>query len=232
MPNLAAALAMSSSAKYESSSDRVSGSRRTRAVRRFVLLLSRAVAKLVSVLGLDRLSVLQRISGGMGIILLLLIILSIISWRTIRSVETQADYVNSSVSEALAVSQFATRVGETRSLVTQYALSENDSALRAAQRSLAQLQDETSLVAAAYASPDRKKDATIDQLRGLADRYRNSVTATIDAINDRRTQAAELMRGATELSTTIAAIVETLAQDPNYSTVVNEAIRLMEAFDS
>ena len=200
-------------------------------MKRSVLLLNRAVAKLVSVLGLDRLSVLQRISGGMGIILLLLIILSIISWRTIRSVETQADYVSSSVSEALAVSQFATRVGETHSLVTQYALSENDGASRAAQRSLTQLQDETGLVAAAYASSDRKKNAAVDQLRSLADRYRNSVTATIDAINDRRTQAAELMRSATELSTTIAAIVETLAQDPNYSTVVNEAVRLMEAFD-
>jgi methyl-accepting chemotaxis protein len=201
-------------------------------VKRSVLLLDRAAAKLVPVLGLDRLSVLQRISGGMGIILLLLIMLSIISWRTIRSVETQADYVNSSVSEALAVSQFATRVGETRSLVTQYALSENDGALRAAQRSLAQLQDETDLVAAAYASSDGRRNATVDQLRSLADRYRNSVTATIDAINDRRTQAAELMRSATELSTTIAAIAETLAQDPNYPTVVNEAIRLMEAFDS
>lgn len=201
-------------------------------MRRFVLFLDRAVAKVVPVLGLDRLSVLQRISGGMGIILLLLIILSIISWRTIRSVETQADYVNSSVSEALAVAQFATRVGETRSLVTQYALSESDGDLQAAQRSLAQLQDETGLVAAAYASSDGKKNATVDQLRSLGDRYRNSVTATIDAINDRRTHAAELMRSATELSTTVAAIVETLAQDPNYSTVVNEAIRLMEAFDS
>jgi len=201
-------------------------------VRRFVLFLNRAVAKLVSVAGLDRLSVLQRISGGMGIILLLLIILSIISWRTIRSVETQADYVNSSVSEALAVAQFATRVGETRSLVTQYALSESDSDLQAAQRSLAQLQDETGLVASAYASSDGRKNATVDQLRSLADRYRNSVTATIDAINGRRTHAAELMKSATELSTTVAAIVETLAQDPNYSAVVNGAIRLMEAFDS
>jgi methyl-accepting chemotaxis protein len=201
-------------------------------VRRLVLLFDRMAAKLVPALGLDRLSVLQRISGGMGIILLLLLFLSIISWRTIHSVETQANYVASSVTEALAVGQFATRVGDTHALVTQYALSENDADLQAAQRALAQLQDETRLVAEAYASSDGKTDATVDTLRSLANRYRNSVNATIDTVNDRRTQAAELTTSATELSTTVAAIVETLAGDPNNSNVVNDAIRLMEAFYS
>lgn len=201
-------------------------------MRRFVLLLDRMAAKLVPALGLDRLSVLQRISGGMGIILLLLILLSIISWRTIHSVETQANYVDSSVTETLAVAQFATRVGDTHALVTQYALSENDTDLQAAQRALAQLQDETRLVAEAYAPSDGKTNATVDTLRSFADRYRNSVTATIDTVNDRRAQAAELTTSATELSTTVAAIVETLAADPNNSNVVNDAIRLMEAFYS
>src|SRR5665213_1012731 len=225
MPNLTVTLAVISLAKYESSSDRISGSTRDRAVRQLILLLDRAAAKLVLAFGLDRLSVLKRIFGGMGVILLLLVTLSIISWRTIRSVETQANYVSASVSEALAVAQFATRVGDTHSLVTQYALSENDSDLQAAQHSLAQLQDETRLVAEAYASSDRKQDETVDQLRTLADRYRDSVTATIDAINARRAHAADLVRSATELGTTVTAIVETLAQDPNNPNVVNDAIR-------
>jgi methyl-accepting chemotaxis protein len=201
-------------------------------VRRFVLLLDRMAAKVLPILGLDRLSVLQRISGGMGIILLLLLLLSIISWRTIHSVETQANYVDSSVTEALAVAQFATRVGDTHSLVTQYALSENDADLQAAQRALAQLQDETRLVADAYALSEGKTNATVDTLRGFADRYRGSVTATIDTVNDRRAHAAELTTSATELSTTVSAIVETLAGDPNNSNAVNDAIRLMEAFYS
>src|ERR1700739_517960 len=102
MPNLTAALAVGSLAKYEISSDHVSGSSRDRAVRRFVFLLDRAATKLVPAFGLDRLSVLQRIFGGMGIILLLLITLSIISWRAIRSVETQVDYVTSTASESFA----------------------------------------------------------------------------------------------------------------------------------
>ncbi len=232
MPNSTAALAVSSLAKYEISSDHVSGSSRDRVVRQFVLLLDRAATKLVPAFGLDRLSVLQRICGGMGIILLLLITLSIISWRTIRSVETQVDYVTSSVSEALAVAQFATRVGDTHSHVTQYALSENDNDLQAAQHSLALLKDEMRLVAEAYARSDGNKAAPLDQLRTFADQYRDSVTATIDVINDRRAHAAELVRSATELSTTVAAIVETLARDPNNSNIVNDAIRLMEAFYS
>jgi methyl-accepting chemotaxis protein len=200
-------------------------------VSRFFVFLDRAAAKLLPTFGLDRLSVLERISGGMGIILLLLIILSIISWRTIRVVETQTDRVETSVSEALAVGQFATRVGDTHSLVTQYALSENDGDLQAAQRALAQLQDETRLVAEAYAS-EGNKDGTADKLRGLADRYRESVTATIDVINDRRAHAAELVSSATEMSTTVEAIVENLAHNPNNSSVMDDAIRLMEAFHS
>jgi methyl-accepting chemotaxis protein len=184
----------------------------------------------VSLPGLDRLSVFQRISGGMGIILLLLVILSIISWRSLRVVETQANYVNSSVTEALAVAQLAARVGDTHSLVTQYALSENDGDLQAAQHSLGRLQDETRLVAEAYALAGANQDATVDELRGLADRYRESVTATIDAINDRRANAAELVRSATELSTTVAAIVDAFAHDLSNSGVMDDAIRIMEEF--
>ena len=158
----------------------------------------------------------------MGIILLLLVMLSIMSWRTIREVETQADYVNSSVTEASTVAELAVQVGNTHAAVTQYALSESDGDLQAAQRALGQLQDETRLI----------EHSTLDKLRGLADRYRNSVTATIHVINDRRASAAELVRSATELSTTVAAIVEALARDPSNTDVLGDSIRLMEEFQS
>ena len=46
-----------------------------------------------SLFALDRLSVLQRVAGGMGIILLLLAGLSVNSWRTITEVYNKADYV-------------------------------------------------------------------------------------------------------------------------------------------
>ena len=201
-------------------------------MRQFILLLARGLKNATLQLGLDRLSVLQRVLGGMGIILLLLLVLSIISWRTIREVETQADYVNSSVTTASAVAQFAARVRDTHSLVTQYALSENDADLQAATRSLKQLRDEARLVAEAYAIAGVNHASTLDQLRGLADRYSDSVSATIEAINDRRASATELVKSATELSTTVAAIVESLAHDASNSGVLDDAIRLMEEFHS
>jgi methyl-accepting chemotaxis protein len=191
-------------------------------VRQFISQLTFAIRTFASRFGPDRLSVFRRILSGMGIILLLLVMLSIMSWRTIREVETQADYVNSSVTEASTVAELAVQVGNTHAAVTQYALSESDGDLQAARRALGQLQDETRLI----------EHSTLDKLRGLADRYRNSVTATIHVINDRRASAAELVRSATELSTTVAAIVEALARDPSNTDVLGDSIRLMEEFQS
>jgi methyl-accepting chemotaxis protein len=193
--------------------------------------MSAAMRRLKIVFNIDRLSILQRVSGGMCIILLLLVGLSVNSWRTITAVYDKAEYVNSSVAKAAAVTEFAARVGETRAQVTQYALSENDSDLRAAQRSLERLQNEFRSVTEAYELAGTDK-VSVDQLGALADQYRNSVTATIDAINARRSNATELAQSATELDTTVAAIVEALTHDGDNSSALVDAIRLMEAFHS
>ena len=187
--------------------------------------------QLKSFFGIDRLSILQRVSGGMGIILLLLVGLSISSWGTITAVHDKAQYVNSSMGESAAVTEFAARVGDTRARVTQYALSENDGDLHAAQRSLDLLQNQIRSVIEAYGLAGAD-NVSIDQMRGLADQYRNSVTATIDAINTRRSNTADLVQSGTELSTTIAAIVEALAHDASNAGALDDAIRLMEAFHS
>jgi methyl-accepting chemotaxis protein/CHASE3 domain sensor protein len=189
------------------------------------------VKSLKSFVSVDRLSILQRVTGAMCIILLLLVGLSVNSWRTITAVHDKAEYVNSSVTKAAAVTEFAARVGETRAQVTQYALSENDSDLRAAQRALDRLQNEIRSVTEAYALAETD-NVSVDQLRELADQYRKSVTATIDAINTRRSNATELVQSATELDTTVAAIVEALAHDADNSSALDDAIRLMEAFHS
>jgi methyl-accepting chemotaxis protein len=167
----------------------------------------------------------------MCIILLLLVGLSVNSWRTVTALYDQAEYVNSSVAEAAAVTQFAARVGETHQQVTQYALSENDSDLRSAQRSLDRLPAEIQTVAGAYAEAG-SDNSIVNNLRSLADQYRISVTATIDAINARRANGAKLVQGVTELSTTVAAIVEAIAHDANNASMLDDAIRLMEGFHS
>jgi methyl-accepting chemotaxis protein/CHASE3 domain sensor protein len=189
------------------------------------------VIRLNSLFTLDRLSILQRVSGGMCVILLLLVGLSVNSWRTITEVYNKASYVNSSVAETAAVTELATRVGETRSEVAQYALSENDSDLRIAQRSLHRLQEDIDSVreAAVWGGSDA---GIVDQLKSLVDKYRNSVVATIDTIDARKANGIALVESATELNTTVAAIVETLAHDSNDASALDDAIRLMEAFQS
>src|SRR5215813_13278077 len=136
------------------------------------------MSQLTSAFGLDRLSVGQRVSGGFAIILLLSVALSIISWRATGLVEIDAASVDSSVTETAAISELVGRVGETHALVTQYALSENDGDLRAAQRSLEQLHGEAGLVTEAYASAGAEEKSAINQLSTLEDRYRRTVNAT------------------------------------------------------
>jgi methyl-accepting chemotaxis protein len=190
------------------------------------------VGRFGSLFALDRLSVLQRVAGGMGIILLLLTGLSINSWRTITAVYNKADYVDSSVTEAAAMTEFAARVSETRTRVTEYALSQNDNDLQTAQRALNRLKDEIQTVTEAYAWAGGHDDPIVGKLRGLADRYRKSVAATIEAVNARRAHGTELVQSATELSTTVAAVVEALSHDPNNAGALDDAIRLMESFHS
>jgi methyl-accepting chemotaxis protein len=191
-----------------------------------------AVMRFRSLFALDRLSVLQRVAAGMGVILLLLAGLSVISWRTITDVYDKADYVDSSVAEAAAMSDFAAQVSETRTRVTQYALSENDNDLQSAQRSLTRLVDEIETVAKAYKWAEANGDSVVGKLRELADRYRNSVARTIEAVNARRADATKLEQSATELSTTVAAIVEGLSHDTSDAGAVDDSIRLMESFHS
>ncbi len=190
------------------------------------------MGRFLSLLALDRLSILQRVAGGMGIILLLLAGLSVYSWRTIAEVYNKADYVETSVTEAAAMIDFAAQVSETRTQVTQYTLSENDNDLQIAQRSLGRLEKEVQTITKANAPVSANDDAVMGRLRSLADRYRDSVAATIEAVNARRANGAKLVQSATELNTTVAAIVETLSHDTDNAGALDDAIRLMESFHS
>ncbi len=190
-----------------------------------------AVERFYSLLAVDRLSVLQRVAGGMAVVLLLLAGLSVNSWRTVTELYNKADYVESTATDAAAMTNFAARVSETRTQVTQYALSENDKDLQVAQRSLGRLENEIQSITTndTWAGAD---DGIKGKLRGLADRYRDSVAATIEAVNARSTSGEKLAQSATELSTTVAAIVEALSRDTDNAGALDDAIRLMESFHS
>jgi methyl-accepting chemotaxis protein len=110
-------------------------------------------------------------------------------------------------------------------------MSESDADLRIAQRSLEGLNSEIQTVADVFARIDENKDV-VDNLKLLAGRYRDTVTATIEATNTRRENGARLLQSTTELSTTVAAIVELLSRDADDTAALDDAVRLMEAFHS
>ena len=123
--------------------------------------------KIVSVFALDQFSLRQQVSIGIGIILFVAVALFILSIRTITSVETDAAYLNSRVYEGTAVAEFAARVGDTHAFVTQYALSENDADLEAAQRSLGKMHDRAHGIEDAYVSAEANDRLAVDELRRL-----------------------------------------------------------------
>src|ERR1700682_6125313 len=155
----------------------------------------------------------RRVSVGIGLVLFLLVTVSGISLNGIEFVERGSLYVKSSAVEAEAVADFNARARQTHFLVTQYALSENESDLQAAKRSLEQLRELTSALEQAYSSSTAALKSTIEQISTLKARYRAAVDATIQLIAARRSHANELLKDATELSTIVSAMVEALAHD-------------------
>src|ERR1700682_1533185 len=172
----------------------------------------------------------RRVSVGIGLVLFLLVTVSGISLNGIEFVERGSLYVKSSAVEAEAVADFNARARQTHSLVTQYALSENESDLQAAKRSLVQLREATPALEQAYRSSTAKFKASIEQISPLEARYRAAVDATILIIASRRSHANQLLKDATELSTIVSALAEALAQDGKDRNALDSGIRLMEEF--
>jgi methyl-accepting chemotaxis protein len=183
-----------------------------------------------TVFDFDSWSVRMRVSVGIGLVLFLLVAVSGISLNGIEFVEHESLYVKSSALEAAAVVEFNARARQTHFLVTQYALSENESDLQAAKRSLEQLRELTSVLEQAYSSSTADLKATIEQISTLKAQYRAAVDATIQLITARRSHANELLKDATELSTIVSAIVEALAHDTKNGNALDGGIRLMEEF--
>lgn len=186
--------------------------------------------KIKTVFHFNSWSVRQRVFGGIAFVLLLLVAVSVILLNGIEFVEHESSYVKSSVQEAVAVAEFNARARQTHSLVTQYALSENEIDLQAAQGSLKQLRQLTSVVEQVYSSSTTDRKATTDQISALEVRYQAAVDATIQIIAARRSHAHELVKDATELRTIVSAIVETLAHDTKNGNALDGGIRLMEGF--
>ena len=155
-------------------------------------------------LGLDRFSIRSRILGGFAVVLALLGVLAVISFRGTGVVERQSARVEESSHLARLIAGLATRVDDARTRVVQYALSENDGDLQSAQQSLTQLQKSAADLGAIKTDSEQRR-ALIAQIGERQAQYAAVVDQMIKAIGDRRAHTAALVKAATDLRTIVSA---------------------------
>ncbi len=146
-------------------------------------------------------SVRSRIFGGFAVVLVLLVALAVVAQRGMNSVRSGAARVSDDSLQAMASTDVALQVSDAHARVVQYVLSASLDDQKAAQGSLARL--DQSLGRARTAGGGQDQD-----LQGLATRYRSAVDATIAAVEARRDSVERLQSTALEARTIIAAMVE------------------------
>jgi methyl-accepting chemotaxis protein len=177
-----------------------------------------------------RISVRHRIYGGFCIILVLLIAVSAIFLRGIGIVNSDSENVRANAHKMSVVSAFAAGMGQVHSRVTQYALSQDDTDLQAAQAAIERLQRATAEMEEVYGRENNRAAQSVETLSGLEDRYRQVLADTIAIINTRRFHIVEFTENATELGNIVSAIVAVLVRDPGGLNAIEPATRLMQRF--
>jgi CHASE3 domain sensor protein len=167
-------------------------------------------------------SVRRLIFGGFAVVLLLLAALAVVGWRSMESVRIGAGRVDQVSAHATAATELALQVGEAHARVLKYTLSATMNDQKAAQVSLARLDQaiEGNRLAGVADGHD---------LELLAARYRGAVDATIPAVEARRAAVEQIQTAATDLRTIVSAMVGLLDHDPDLATM-NAVARLAQAF--
>jgi methyl-accepting chemotaxis protein len=192
----------------------------------FLTLATKKIREAVA----PRLSVRHRIYGGFSIILFLLIVVSAIFLRGIGLVNSDSDNVGANAHQMSVVSAFAAGMGQVHSRVTQYALSQDDTDLQAAQAAIERLQQATAAMEEVYGRDNNRAAQSVETLSGLEDRYRQVLADTIATINTRRSHIVDFTENATELGNIVSAIVAVLVRDPGGINALEPATRLMQSF--
>jgi methyl-accepting chemotaxis protein len=167
-------------------------------------------------------SVQKRIFGGFVVVLLLLVALALVGWRSMESVRTGAGRVSDMNAQASAAVDLAFETGEARALVLQYILSATMVDQKAAQSGLVRL--DQAIESARLAGVTDASD-----LQSLAARYHGTVDATITAVEGRRTAVEQIQTAATDLRTIVSAMVALLEREPDPA-ATNAVARLAQAF--
>jgi methyl-accepting chemotaxis protein len=179
----------------------------------------------------DRLSVRHRVVAAMAIVLVLLAALATIFLRGIGIIDTRSEQVRASAQAVGVIGMFATHVDEARARVMQYALSENDGDLAAAQEALGGLEQSAQSLDAAQSAGSARAGVIAEMKAGQA-RYRAAADDMIAAIGGRRSHSAGLVKAGTELRTILSALATALVREKAPPEAIEKAVRFMDGFQA
>ena len=168
------------------------------------------------------LSLRKRIFGGFAVVLLLLTVLAAVALRGMDLVGDGAGRVSRDSAQATAATEVGLLVNEARARVVQYALTATMDDQKAAQASLARLDQ------AIERSQSHGSEAGGDLHRRITN-YRTAVDTAIAAVELRRAGIEQMFAAATELRTIVSATTQGLdrEEDPG---LLRAAARLAESF--
>jgi methyl-accepting chemotaxis protein len=163
------------------------------------------------------LSVRKRIFGGFAVVLLLLAALAAVALRGMDQVGDGASLVSQDTAQATSATEVGLLVSEARARVVQYALTATMDDQKAAQASLARLDQAI------------EHGRSHGDLGGFITTYRTSVDAAIAAVELRRAGIEQMLAAATELRTIVSAVTQGLYREEDPS-ALRAAARVAESF--
>jgi methyl-accepting chemotaxis protein len=169
-------------------------------------------------------SVRKRIAGGFAVVLVLLAALAGLTLRLMVPLADGAGRVRADSAQAEAATSVSLQVGNAHARVVQYALSAAMTDQKAAQDSLARLDQ---AIAAAGARDGGGHDE--GSLAALAGRYRASVDSIFAGVERRRVAIGRLQTAGTEIHTITSAIAQALESETD-AELVRSGLLLGERF--
>jgi methyl-accepting chemotaxis protein len=168
--------------------------------------------------GIFALTLRKRVFGGFAAVLSLLIVLAVVMQRGAGSVRAGAEQVRNGSNAAEIATDIALRVNDAQVRTVQYALSANAVDQKAAQDSLARL--------------DQALGATHDgRLATPVAQYRAAVNAAIAAVETHRAAVVQWQQAGTDARTITTAISQLLEREADADTI-RGGMHLVEAFQT
>ncbi len=166
-------------------------------------------------------SVRKQIAGGFAVVLVLLVALTGVTMWLMLPLDAGAARVRADSSKADAATRVSLQVSDAHARVVQYALSATMADQKAAQDSLARLDQ-----AIAQASASGQDDGGLAVLAG---RYRDSVDATFAAVGQRRAAVERMQTAGTDIRTIVSAITQVLDTEAD-AELIRSGLRLAQGF--